>query len=450
MCQPTRRGFLVGCSTAIASLAGSRFGSLAFAEPGGSFNDEIFVVVFLRGGMDGLSLVPPIGGTDRGHYEALRPNIRVPVSGPGAALPLGAHPFGLHPAAAPLHDLYQDGKLAIIQAVGMNENQRSHFDSMDWMELGTPGLSNTTTGWLTRHLTTATNLPPQIIMPSLSVGANQTTSFLGSFETINLESPSTFALNIGPWRWLDAQRVALRHLYSADTSWLHQSGLSALNAVDIIELNATENYVPGNGAVYPGGPFGDNLKVVAQMVKLDLGLRVATVDLGGWDTHENEGPNGGYFAGLVSVLSQGLAAFYTDLDGPVPYTNRLTVVVLSEFGRRAYENGDSGTDHGHANQMLVLSGNAIGGLHGFWPGLAPGQLYEGDDLAVTTDFRRVLTEILIRRLANPAIPSIFPGYTTYSPLGVVQGVDLPIGGNPIFQDGFESGDTSAWSATVSS
>ncbi len=449
MCDHSRRGFLVGCSAAIAGLAGSRFNSLAFGSTEGSTNDEILVVLFLRGGMDGLNLVPPIGGADRGFYEALRPTLKVPVSGAGAALPLGGTGFGLHPAAAPLHELYQDGKLAIVQAVGMHENQRSHFDSMDWIELGTPGVSNGTNGWLTRHLLTAPNLPTQILVPSLAVGSTQTTSLLGSLETINLADVDTFSLNIGPWRWLDAQRVALRHLYTGNDTWLHQAGLQALNAVDIIELNASSGYVPGNGAVYPQSYFGGNLQLVAQMVKLELGLRVATVDLGGWDTHENQGDgSGGYFGGLVGELSQGLAALYTDLSGPTDYTNRLTIVVMSEFGRRAYQNGDDGCDHGHANQMLVLSGNAIGGLHGQWPGLAPGALYEGDDLAVTTDFRRVLTEILVRRLGNTEIPTIFPGYNGYSPLGVVQGPDLPIGAFEIFSDGFESGNLSAWSTVV--
>lgn len=446
MCDHSRRSFLVGCSAAIAGLAGSRFNSLAFGSTEGADSDEVLVVLFLRGGMDGLNLVPPIGGADRGFYEALRPTLKVPVAGPGAALALGNTGFGLHPAAAPLHELYQDGKLAIVQAVGMHENQRSHFDSMDWMELGTPGVSNGTSGWLTRHLLTAPSLPTQIIMPSLAVGSTQTTSLLGSLETINLADVDTFSLNVGPWRWLDAQRVALRHLYSGNDTWLHQSGLQALNAVDIIELNAGSGYVPGNGAVYPQSYFGSNLQLVAQMVKLELGLRVATVDLGGWDTHENQGDgSGGYFSGLVGELSQGLAALYTDLSGPTNYTNRLTIVVMSEFGRRAYQNGDDGCDHGHGNQMLVLSGNAVGGLHGSWPGLAPGALYEGDDLAVTTDFRRVLTEILIRRVGNTQIPTIFPGYGGYTPLGVVQGPDLPIFGTEIFQDGFESGNLSAWS-----
>ncbi len=454
MCQTTRRGFMVGCSAAIASLAGSRFNSLVFAQ-GGSYNQELLVVLFLRGGQDGLNLVVPTGGAsnDRQFYEIARPNLAVPISGPGAALPLGTlgpTSFGLHPAAAPLHGLYQDGRLAIVTACGMAANERSHFDSMNWMELGTPGASGTQQGWLTRHLASATNLPPEIVMPSLSVGGTQAMSLLASYETINLASPDSFTLSTGPWSWRTAQRVALRNLYEGNATWLHQAGLQALDAVDVVELYASGGYTPGNGAIYPQSWFGENLQTIAQMVKLDLGLRIATLDLGGWDTHEGQGNGGGgFYAGMVQELAEGLAALYTDLDGapPADYTSRLTVVVMSEFGRRVDENADQGTDHGHGNNMLVLSGNAIGGLHGAWPGLDPGQLADGD-VEVTTDFRRVLSEILIRRLGNPSLGVVFPGYVGYGPLGIVQGVDLPPVGAEVFADGFEDGTTGGWSQTV--
>lgn len=449
----SRRGFCVGCSAAIASFAGSRFNSLAFAEPGGGFNDEVLVVVFLRGGQDGLNLVVPVGGNDRGHYQSLRPNLQVPAAAASAyALGTvnganGQTAFGFHPAAAPLHPLFQDGKLAIVQACGMSANERSHFDSMAWMELGTPGVNNTSTGWLTRHLETATNLPANLLMPSISVGGLQALSQLGSPETANLGSIGDFSLQIGPWRWRDAQRIALRNLYESDTTWLHQAGKQALDAVDVAELYASGQYVPRPGVVYPDTWFGQNMKTIAQLIKLDIGLRIATVDLGGWDTHENQGNGaGGYYAGLVGEYAAALAAFYQDLDEGAPaFTSKLTVVVQSEFGRRAAENLDEGCDHGHGNNLMVLSGNAIGGLHGSWPGLAPAQLNEGD-VEVTTDFRRVLSEILIRRLGNPNISSIFPSYSGYSPLGVVQGSDSVA---PIFSDGFESGDLSAWTSVVS-
>ena len=446
MCEISRRGFMVGCSAAIAGLAGSRFNSLAFADAG-SGTDEVLVVLFLRGGMDGLTLLPPIGGADRGHYEAARPQLAVPVTGPDAALPLAGQ-FGLHPSAAPLLDLYQDGRLAIVQAAGLDEANRSHFESMEFMELGTPGVATTPTGWLTRHLQTSDCLPAEAIMPTLAMGDLQQASLRGDYEAVNLHSPGSFNLHSGPWRWRPSQRTALRSLYQGGDSLLHATGSQALDAVDVIELYVTDDYTPANGAAYPSTGFGDHLRVIAQMVKLDLGLSVATLDLGGWDTHAGQSY---YLPVLLDELSRGLSAFFTDLDGggSNDHTQRLTVVVQSEFGRRFVENADDGTDHGHGNVMMVLSGNANGGLHGSWPGLGPGELFEGVDLEVTTDYRRILSEVLIRRLGNNKLGLVFPGYSDYSPLGVVAGEDLEPDykggpGSQIFADGFESGDLSAW------
>jgi uncharacterized protein (DUF1501 family) len=434
-------------------MSGARFPSLAFADPKQTVNEEILVVVFLRGGMDGLNFIVPISGTDRGHYESARPDLAVPMSGADAALPLNGH-FGLHPSATALHDLFLDGNLAVINATGIDISNRSHFDSMEFIERGTPGVKTTSTGWLARHFQSAFNLPPSIIMPSVSVGSLQATSLLGDRNTVNMSDPNSFNLQVGPWRWRDAQRIALRHMYTGDDTWLHASGLQALDAMDIVELNTTGSYTPANGAVYPSNSFGDGLQVIAQMIKLGLGLRVATMDLGGWDTHNNQGDGaGGFFANQITTLSEGLGALYLDLDGVGPdnYTQRLTIVVQSEFGRRLFQNADDGTDHGHGNPMIVVSGNAIGGVHGSWPGIGPGQLFDDADLDVTTDFRRVLSEILIRRMGNNSLGYIFPGYADYQPLGFVTGTDLTpnystnIGG--IMEDGFESGDTQAWSAT---
>lgn len=452
----SRRGFIAGCSSAVAAYAGTRFNTLAFG--GSADNDEILVSVFLRGGMDGLSLVPPIGGADRGHYESARPNIAVPTSGSNAALPL-IGPYGIHRAThvpasgesppATFYDLFLDNKLSVVLAAGMHEDNRSHFDSMNFMELGTPGSLSTPDGWMTRHLLSASNLPPEIVMPALSVGNLEAAALRGSTESVNMTSPDSFSLRVGPYQWRNAWRVAMRKLYGGGSSWLHQAGAEALDAMDIIELNSTGDYVPSNGAIYPGGTLGNHLRTIARMIRLDIGLRVATVDYGGWDTHNGQGENGsGYFYTRVQELSRALAAFYTDLNdsGSSAPAKRLTVVIMSEFGRRLRENADRGTDHGHGNMMMVLSGNATGGVHGSWPGLSNAQLFDGADLEVTTDYRRVLSEILIRRMGNPDLGTVFPGYSGYSPLGVVQGTDLPpIYGPEIFADGFESGNVSNWS-----
>ncbi|NJN54040.1 MAG: DUF1501 domain-containing protein [Anaerolineae bacterium] len=426
MTKTSRRGFMVGCSSAIAAMAGARLNFAAFANPELEPNQEIMVVIFLRGACDVINFIPPIGGIDRGHYETARPDLLIPTVGVDAALPLGLHPFGLHPAAASLHDLYQDGKLAIVQATGMHEDTRSHFDAMAFMELGTPGSKSSSSGWLSRHLSSAQNLPPTMIMPAMAMGNLQPTSLIGNYDTVGMSSPGSFNLSTGPYSWRSAQRLALRQLYELGASDLHLSGVQALNAADIVEANYNSSYVPENGAVYPDNSFGDQLENIAQMVKLQLGLQLATVDLGGWDTHESQSDYGngatGYFAGLVQTLSDGLAALYLDLDSG--YTQRLTVVVMSEFGRRLRGNDDRGTDHGHGSMMLVMSGNAIGGLHGTWPGLHQDQLYDRNDLAVTTDYRQILSEILIRRMGNPQLGTVFPGYQNYTPLGVVQGKDL--------------------------
>ncbi len=451
MSQTTRRGFLVGCSAAIAGMAGSRFNTVAFGNPGDE-NCEILVSLYLRGGADGLNMVMPTAGVDRGHYEAARPDLAVPATGPDAALPLGGG-FGLHPSMAPIHDLYQSNKLSIIHAVGMTSDpSRSHFDAQQFMELGTPGMTNSNSGWLTRHLQSAQNLPAEIVMPSVALGNLQQTSLRGSFETVNMSDPGSFNLNTGPSTWRSAQRKTLRNLYRGGNSWLHETGLQSLDALDIIELNIDTNYTPANGAVYPGGTFGNHLKAVAHMVKLNLGMRVATLDLGGWDTHNGQGNgSGGYFAGLVEDLAEGLKALYVDLDGNGAnnYTSRLTVVVTSEFGRRLAENADNGSDHGFGNVAWVMSGNATGGLHGSWPGLHNDRLFDGADLAVTTDYRQILSEILMRRMGNNQLGAVFPGLPTYEPLGIVQGMDsTPIFGEDIFSDGFETGDVSNWTTSV--
>jgi uncharacterized protein (DUF1501 family) len=455
MCNLHRRQFLA--SSALTLGGTLAIPHLAFGDPD-AVNDELLVVVFLRGGIDGLSLAMPLGGADRGYYEAARPRLKIPVTGPGAALPLNGF-LGLHPAAhtragataASLYEFFGAGRLAIVHACGLDHPTRSHFDAQAYMELGTPGMGSTGLGWLTRHFQTAGNLPPDIVMPSLAVGSSQQASLLGNLETINMEDPDSFALdNIGHWEWRQAQRVALRQLIDFDTDPVHQTSLQALDAVGIIETYVSGDYTPDNGAVYPDNGFGEQMALIARLAKLGLGLRAATIDYGGWDTHDGQG-NGssGQFAGLVATLGQGMAALYQDLDGPSGVAQRLTVVVMSEFGRRLRENDDSGTDHGHGNVMLVMGSHVNGGVHGAWPGLHNSQLYDGADLAVTTDYRRVLSEILIRRLGNNRLDRIFPGYTTYQPINVVQGVDLPpwLPGT-VFLDGFETGDRSRWTRSV--
>ena len=446
MRDTTRRGFMMGCSAAIASLAGARFTSLVFADPGPEPWRDTLVVLFLRGGIDGLNVVMPTGGPDRAHYETARPQLKVPVTGTNAALPLGvlgASQFGLHPGAAPLHDLYLDRRVAFIHACGIAVPSRSHFDNQNEMEMGISGGSSPGTGWLTRHFQTAPNQPSGLVLPKLAVSSTIQSSWLSDLETVAMTNPDDFELNTGPSEWRDEQKIALRRLldnpvYAGD--FLHTTGQSALDATTLVEnlpiLNGT--YEPANGAVYPSGSYGDALKLVARLVRGEVGLKAATIDLGGWDTHNGQGAagSGTYFHDKLNELGSGLLALYTDLDSAPPenFTSRLTVVVMSEFGRRLRENADNGTDHGHGNLVIAMGKGIKGGLYGQWPGLATEQLYDQADLAITTDYRRVLSEILIQRMANPFVGQVFPGFSYPGHLGFTA----------MFHDGFATGDTRNW------
>ncbi len=384
----TRREFMVGCSAAVAAMAGTRLSLAAFAAD--ASEGDVLVVVFLRGGMDGLSLLAPMDGPDRAHYVAARPELALPAPSAQAMSPL-APPFGLSPAAAPLYPLYQSGKVAFVPASGLVHDTRSHFDAQEYMELGTPGVRSTGSGWLTRHLATASPAGVTALIPTLAVGNSQPTSLRGQWGTVAMTSPDHFNLDTGPWWWRDVQRATLRRLYSAGGGAVFTAGNAALDAVDMVEAMVAEPAPPAGGAAYPETEMGRQFHLVASLIKQDLGLRVATVDVGGWDTHVAQAwaPTEGWFPSLVRELSTSLAALYTDLDGSPAgaWSNRLTVVVLSEFGRRVRDNADRGTDHGHGNVLVLLGGNVVGGVHGRWPGLAPEQLYDGADVAITTDYR---------------------------------------------------------------
>jgi uncharacterized protein (DUF1501 family) len=446
MTPVSRRNVLQGCcAAAMASALGPR----AWAAPD-AVNEDVLVYVFLRGGVDGLNLVSPgAGHPDRGHYEQARADIHIPTSGSGASLPLGSSNFAMHPGAPQLQQLFASNRLAIIQAAGMpTAVTRSHFDAQAYLELGTPGLQGGGTGWITRHLLSATNLPAEITIPALAAASATPKSLLGSTEALTMAAVADFRLDTAHWSWSDAQVAAVAGVtHPGEGLWgggtvLDAAGRRALDALAIVKAENFGAYTPANGAVYPNNTFGNQLKMIAQVIKADLGVRMATLDLGGWDTHDGQDYT---FNIQVDILARGLSAFYLDLDGgTAPDINRVTIVVHSEFGRRLRENDDGGTDHGHGNLMMVLGGRVFGGqVYGQWPGLDrnAGQLFDNADLRVTTDFRRVLSEILIRRLGNPNLGFVFPGYTGYAPLGFVDGTDLPpIYGaqDHIFGDGFEA------------
>lgn len=447
----SRRQFMIGgCSAAIAAMAGGRINGLVFDDPdftgqalAAGANDEIFVMVFLRGGCDGLSLVSPYNDPT---YRSRRGGLALPDNPLSSSIltpnnaSYGTSNFMLHPNTAfsvvdgattytgSLKELYDSGDLAIVHACGLDDDTRSHFDAMDYIERGTPGVKSTSTGWLARHLQCVNHTGT---IPTLAGGTSSPTALLGAADAVAATSANSYRLN-GPWRYTntgetanprDAMLTTLDQIYNGSSSTVR----AGRRTIEAIRALRTVSGYSTTIKTYPGGGFGDSLKTIAQLVKLDLGLRVATVDLGGWDHHENQGVNGGTYANLMTTLSRGLYSFYADMQA---YASRLTVVVMSEFGRRLGTNASNGTDHGHGNAMLVLGGKVNGGkLYGTWPGLE--DLDQDQDLKITTDYRKVLGEAVVRVLGNNKLGTVFPGisedvYSTATALNIFEGSDPEI------------------------
>ncbi len=434
-----RRQFLKGCCA--SSVLGASRPLMMFAGDAGAAaagTQNTVVHVFLRGAMDGLNLVVPVSGIDRGHYEQARPNLSIANAGTYGALPLtlannAATGFGLHPSASGLRDLWNAQRLAIVHGCGLPEATRSHFDAQLYIDLGTPGAKGGGAGWMTRAWNSQPGTSGSESLPALGVSSRAPAALLGSTSALVMADPSDFALDSGAWQWQKARsgspagfRGVNEMLASmwAGSSSLELDGQRADRSLRVI---ATQPYA-SLPAGWPTGTFAEQLWTIAQSIQFELGLNYATLDLGGWDTHDGQGTAGSgwhYYQNKVNELSAALSAFYASLDAS-GHASRVTVVVQSEFGRRVRENAAGGTDHGYGNPMLVRGG-AVNGrrFYGAWSGLDPEVLspYYGD-VPVSTDYRRVLSEILIRRMRNPNLSTIFPGYTGYSPLGIVQGTDL--------------------------
>ncbi len=446
-----RRDLLKG--SLVAPMVAAGLGpSLSFAHD--PYSDNIFVFVFQRGGIDGLSFLTPMNGhPDRGHYEALRTNGTLIPSNQLEALSGG---WGLISSAAPLKDLWNQKDLAIVQAVGLPWANRSHFEAERYVELGTPGNRFTPTGWLTRHMQTAINIPPEVLMPAVMTESTVRYSFLREPSAVTMRYPQNFDFD-SHGSYEEAQEAALEQMYGVENGELDIAGSQALAAMSLIETIDFSNYEPANGAVYPeqlNNPgrltsFAEELKIIAQLIKEGTGVRLAQTDIGGWDTHNtqgNAGPSGGYFDN-VRDLAGSINAFFRDLDTPAPgsgsWADRTTMIVYSEFGRRVFDNADAGTDHGWGNNCLAIGGGVRGGqFYGNWLGLHDDFLFQGADVWATTDFRSVFGEMLLRRLHNNRLGDIFPGFTAeqYKPLGIFEGALLqPNFNDPdvIFRDGIE-------------
>ena len=436
-----RREFLKGCCAAAA--VGTAGPSLFFADSAeAAVNSYDTVVhVFLRGGIDGLNLVVPISGNDRGFYEEARPNLQIAASGTYGALPLtlanGSQTgFGLHPSASGLRDLWNDGRLAVVHCCGLETVvTRSHFDAQLYLDLGTPGAQGNGTGWISRAWDAQAGGTP--LMPMLGVATRQPASLLGATAALSIPDPNDFAINTGSWQWRtyrDGMPAGTRGVQETMAAlWQSATGnatgqeLAGQRADSALRAVAAQTYA-SLPASWPTSTFARQLWTVAQSIRFNLGLRYAAVDLGGWDTHDGQGSAGSgyhFYQNKIAELSQALSAFYAELAASGEMS-RVTVIVQSEFGRRVRENGSRGTDHGYGNPLLVLGGPVNGRrFYGQWLGLDPQVLspYFGD-IPVTTDYRRVMSELLIRRMGNNKLGAVFPGYTGYSPLGIFQGSDI--------------------------
>ncbi len=360
---------------------------------------KILVAIFQRGAADGLNIVVPHG--EKRYYE-LRPTLQIPQ--PSAAVDKEKSvidldgTFGFNPALSALKPVWDSGHLAVVHAAGSPDPTRSHFDAQDYMESGTPGMKSIEGGWMNRALLPVQG--PQSPMRAFALGASLPRSLRGPNDAVAIESLRSFQV-----RDANAAKIFEDLYLATDDQALNGTGKETFEAVSILKKVQSSPYTPANGANYPGGRFGDSLRQIAQLIKANVGVEVAFADYGGWDHHVQEMnalPN------MLRDFGGSLAAFWNDLGD---LRDDVVVVTMSEFGRTAKENGTRGTDHGHANVMFVMGGPVKGGkVYGKWPGLADHELYEKRDLAVTTDFRAVLGEVVSNHIGNKEVGKVFPGY----------------------------------------
>jgi len=376
----------------------------------GNARGKVLIVLFQRGAADALNVVVPFGEQN---YYKMRPTIAVPRPTSGAAntaIDLDGF-FGLHPSLASFKPLWDDGILAPVHAVGSPSNTRSHFDAQDYMESGTPDNKGTPGGWLNRYLAVKGTCDEchagghTAAFRAVSMTPQTPRILEGKTPTVAMNSLDEFTV-----RSTGSQAESIEALYktgSADV--VHAAGGEMFEAMKILKAANPQQYLPQNGAEYPRSPFGQHLRQIAQLIKSDVGLEIAFADVGGWDTHVNQGGATGQLAQRLDDFSTSIAALVKDLG---PRMADVTILTMSEFGRTAHQNGNGGTDHGHATAMFVIGGDVKGHkVHGKWPGLEQEQLNEGRDLALTTDFRSVFSEVAFKHLGAARMDAVFPGFS---------------------------------------
>jgi uncharacterized protein (DUF1501 family) len=402
----TRRIFLKSGACALVGAAPPRF--LVRSAAAASLRRKTLVAIFQRGAVDGLAMVTPYGDAA---YAATRPGIALQPPRRGEsdrAVDLDGF-FALHPALAALAPLWHTRALAIVHACGSPDVTRSHFDAQDYMESGTPGVKSTPDGWLSRALVTL----PQQRSPfrAVAVASTLPRSLRGDAGALAMQSIERFDVRAGA---MPAARQGFEALYEQSVQdLLHGTGRETFEAVRMLKAANASRLAPANGADYPRGRLGASLRQIAQLIRADVGLEVAFADADGWDTHVGQGAEQGQLANRLRDFGAAIAAFAQDLGDRM---GDVVVLTMSEFGRTVAENGNRGTDHGHATAMLVLGGGVRGGkVYGRWPGLAREQLFDGRDLAVTTDFRALFSEVALRHLGVAQPAAIFPGWKDTSP-----------------------------------
>jgi uncharacterized protein (DUF1501 family) len=384
----------------------------------GAAKGKTLICLFQRGAADALNVVVPHG--EKAYY-AMRPSIAIPRPGgltrgisSANAIDLDGF-FGLHPALAPLKPLYDRKILAPVHAVGSPSATRSHFDAQDYMETGTPDIKGTPDGWLNRYLAVKGTCAECSANPFRAVALTpQTPRILeGPAETVAMNSLDEFTV-----RTTGSQAERLEALYRTGSADLvHGTGAEMFDAVKMLRAANPRKYAASNGAQYPRSQFGQRLLQIAQLIKANVGLEIAFADIGGWDTHVNQGGTTGQLALRLTDFAQSINALVSDLGD---HMADVVIMTMSEFGRMASENGNRGTDHGHAGALFVIGGGVKGGkVYGKWPGLEREQLYEGRDLALTTDFRTVFAEVTEKHLGGSKLDKIFPGFSPTAGLGLV-------------------------------